>query len=163
MGKVSQWDKPDSALFHLPLNLIFFVFLTFRALINRSTGLVQPDLTHLTAAPITMVLLNAKDEFAGCKRGVTFHIIPEPAIRELAVSTIFRVNDCLFAPFILSDEVPFHRVTCRKIVCWLDAVAWDLDRSSLDSYIDFKSSSITLEVTFAALKHHLRCIFSIVN
>ena len=64
-----------------------------------------------------MVLLDAKDEFAGFKRSVTFHIIPEPAIRELAVSTILRVNDRLFASFILSDEVPFHRVTCREIVC----------------------------------------------
>ena len=117
----------------------------------------------MAGAPITVVLLNAKDKFTGFVWSVTFHIMPGPASVEFAVSAIFRVNHRLFASSILGDEVPFHRVTLRVIVCGLDAVACNPDRSRLDSDIDFKSSSITREVAFAMLVHQLRCEFSVVD
>ena len=71
---------------YLPLSLVSSVC---RALVNRSIGLVQSDLAHLTAASITMVLLDAKDKASVSVWSVNFDMMPCPATMKLAMSTIF--------------------------------------------------------------------------
>ena len=50
---------------------------------------------------------------------------------------------------ILSEEVPLHRITLGLVICGLDAVGFDPNRSRIDFDVDFKSLTITFEVAFA--------------
>ena len=128
-----------------------------------SLDFVQPDLAHLAAEPIAMVLLKAYDKALCSEWSADIRIPPLPALRELLVAAIFGVKMRLLASIILGIEVPFHRVTTRSIICGLDTVACDPNRSTLDSDVDFKSFTIALEVTFAVLEKHLRSVLPIVE
>jgi len=76
---------------HLPLSLVCLLRVC-RTQPIRSGVFVQLDLAHLTAEPITMVILDAKQKVLGRELWVDFHFMPLPTTRELAVSTIFGVK-----------------------------------------------------------------------
>lgn len=148
-------------LCHLPLHLVLFY--VCGALTNSSNSFVKPDLAHLTAEPTATVFLNAKGELRGSEWSVNLCIPPLPATRELRVAAIFGVNQYVLTLVILSEEVPLLRITLGLVICGLDAVGFDPNRSRIDFDVDFKSFTITFEVAFAIFELQLWSMLSVIE